>query len=128
MDKGAVANQRKRQRNRSQLEAILIRTAERPCIRSKVSPSDSGVSVKGFKKTRSCDIELGSRTESIDQFDDAIRATLGKNGTVHCVDPKANVEQHDLDELTKVSRRSTQQRRQIWSEVSGKGLCVKGNV
>lgn len=85
-DKSAAPYQRKRQRSRSRLEAIIIRPAEGntsadvlALIRSMVSPSDSEASVRELRGRRSCDVlvELSTGTESKARIGDALY--LGRN-------------------------------------------------
>lgn len=69
-------------------------------IRCKVSPTNSGASIRALRKTKSGDVlmELRSGTTRKSQFGEALHSTLGDSATF--LKPNATVELRDLGYLT----------------------------
>ncbi|KAJ8967549.1 hypothetical protein NQ314_002864 [Rhamnusium bicolor] len=99
----------KRTRNRTRLEAVLIKPLAGKKyadvlkeIRGKVRPEEMNVDIKSIRETRAGDVllELGRKTADKEKFSSALKEAVGQIGNVRNLVPRGTVEIRDLDGVT----------------------------
>ncbi|KAK7863199.1 hypothetical protein R5R35_003449 [Gryllus longicercus] len=105
----AGRGQKEKKKAKARTNAVLIKPSEGKAyaevigaLRSKISPEDENVEVRGIRKTRDGNVlvELGNQSHECKTFRKIVQEALGEACDVRNLTPQARLEIRDLDCLT----------------------------